>query len=436
LYIKIQPCWIFHKFFGFILVQDNRHERISIFYGWWIVAAGFTIAMYISGFIHFSITALIEPINAEFNWGYAQVSLAASIRGIESSVVAPFIGVLVDRFGPRKLIVVGALCIGLGLLLLSRMNSLFLFYLSFIIIALGSSACIGVVPITTVGNWFRRNVTLATGILVSGTAMGGLLIPVATKLIDTYDWRMAVTIVGLGAWAILVPLAFLFRHKPEQFGYQPDSMAAEVDDIAHQRVEEVKERQVSAREALGTRAFWQITIGFMCHLAVMNAIITHIMPFLGSIGFARSTASFMAVAIPVISVSGRLGFGWLGDKYEKKLVTTTGLIFVLIAMVMMSVTSQYLIWLIYPTLVLAGIGYGGPVPMLPALMREHFGRFRLGTLLGISLGLSNMGAILTPPLTGLIYDRLHSYELAWIIMGGIILIGIISMMTIPAARKT
>lgn len=417
-------------------MTDIKAKSSSVYYGWWIVAGGFFIAMYISGFIFFSITALLEPINAEFKWGYAQVSLAASIRGLESSIMAPFIGVLVDRFGPRKLIVLGVVCIGLGLLLLSRVNSLAVFYLAFIIIAIGGSACIGVVPITTVGNWFRRRFTLATGILVSGTAMGGLLIPVATRLIDTYDWRMAVTIVGLGAWVLLLPLAFIFRHKPEQFGYQPDGMAAEVDDVAYKRIEDVKERQVSAREALGTRAFWHMTIAFMCHIAAMQAIITHIMPFLGSIGIARSTASFMAMAIPVISVTGRLGFGWLGDNYEKKRVATAGLVIVLISMVMLAVTGQDLIWLIFPALVLAGIGYGGPIPMLPALMREHFGRFKLGTLLGVALGVANIGGILTPPLTGLIYDRLHSYQLAWIIMGGVILIGIISMMTIPAARKT
>jgi len=197
-------------------------KNYKVFYGWWIVGAGFFIAVYIGGFINLGFTAVFEPLASDFGWSYAQVSLAASLRGLEMSLLAPIVGLLMDRWGPRRLVFAGAVIIGLGLLLLSRINSLAAFYGVFILIGMGKSTCIGVVPIATVGNWFQKKVTLATGILVSGAATGGLMVPLATRIIDIFEWRTAMAILGFGAWGILLPLSLLFRHKPEQYGYLPD----------------------------------------------------------------------------------------------------------------------------------------------------------------------------------------------------------------------
>jgi MFS family permease len=197
-------------------------EKRKLFYGWWIVGAGFFISLYSGGVIFYGFTALFEPIASEFEWSYVQVSLAASLRGMEMGILAPLVGILVDRWGPRRLIVTGAVVMGSGLILLSRVNSLAMFYGAFAVIAIGISAMSGTVMLTSVVNWFRRRVALATGIMVSGLAIGGLLIPVITVLIDECGWRQAMVILGLCAWVVVIPLALLFRHKPEQYGHLPD----------------------------------------------------------------------------------------------------------------------------------------------------------------------------------------------------------------------
>jgi len=196
-------------------LRDMEVKNYKVFYGWWIVGAGFLIALYIGGFINLGFTAVFELIASDFGWSHAQVSFAASIRGVEMSLLAPIVGLLMDRWGPRRLVFSGAVIVGLGLLLLSRINSLVAFYRVFILIGLGKSTCIGVVPIASVNNWFQRKATIATGILVSGTAVGGLMVILATRLIDIFEWRMAMMILGFGAWGILLPLSLLFRHKPE-----------------------------------------------------------------------------------------------------------------------------------------------------------------------------------------------------------------------------
>jgi MFS family permease len=405
----------------------------KVFYGWWIVGAGFFIAMYVSGFINFSFTAVFEPIASEFGWSYAQVSFAASLRGLQTGFLAPIVGLLVERWGPRRLVFAGTTIIGLGLLLLSRINSLASFYGAFILIAMGISACIGVVPISTVGNWFQRKATLATGILVSGTAMGGLMVPLATRLIDIFEWRTAMVILGFGAWGILLPLSLVFRHKPEQYGYLPDGdLDRKLPSSEVQLSAQGNESDIKVKQVLKSSAFWHIAMGFSCHILVVNAIVTHVMPYLDSSGFTRSFSSLIASAIPLTSIVGRLSFGWLGDKFDKRRVTALGLVFTSLGLLSFGYVASVRTWMLIPSLVFIGLGYGGPVPMMPALVREYFGRVKLATVLGLVMGTATLCGMAGPPLAGLVFDILGSYQVVWFGFAGLVVAGMISLVTTPS----
>ena len=414
-------------------MEAKNHK---VFYGWWIVGAGFFIAVYIGGFIYFGFTAVFEPIANDFGWSYAQVSFAASLRGLQTSLLAPIVGLLMDRWGPRRLVFAGATIIGLGLLLLSRINSLATFYGAFILITMGISTCIGVVPIATVGNWFQRKVTLATGILISGTAIGGLMVPLITRLIDMFEWRTAMAIFGFGAWGLLLPLSLLFRHKPEQYGYLPDGdlhrklSASEVQSLA-----QGDELNIGVKQVLKSSSFWHIAIGFMCHILVMNTVVTHVMPYLSSIGLTRSFSSLVAIAIPATSIVGRLSFGWLGDRFDKKRIAALGFVLAGLGLLSFGYVATASTWMLVPSLILLGLGWGGPVPMMPALLREYFGRARLATVLGLVMGVAALGGMVGPPLAGLAFDRLGSYQVAWFGFAGLVVVGMISLVTTPSVGK-
>jgi sugar phosphate permease len=415
-------------------MTDLNRPRFRVFYGWYIVGACLLIWVYIGGVISFGFTAVFEPIVDEFHWSYAQVSLAASLRGLEAGLLAPLVGLLVDRVGPRRLIFTGATITGLGLLLLGRINSLATFYGVFILIATGISTCIGIVPMTVVGNWFRKRVSLATGIVVSGTAIGGLLVPLVTRIIDTFKWRGAMTIFGLGAWGILLPLSLLVRHKPEQYGYLPDGEVSRKSDVDEsQPQEEDTMVDIGVRQALKSRAFWHIALGIMCHFLVVIAVITHVMPYLSTVGIARSTSSLVAMAIPLISICGRLSFGWFGDRFDKRRVTAVGLILIGLSTLFFSYVATVGTWLLVLFVTLFGIGYGGPVPMSAALVREHFGTARLGTILGLAMGVTYVGSIVGPPLAGWVYDTYGSYQGAWFALAGVAIAGMVSFLTAPSA---
>jgi MFS family permease len=414
-------------------MNSRKHK---LFYGWWILGAGFFIIFYIAGFIQFGFTAFFEPIANDFGWSYAQVSLAGSLRGLEMGLFAPVVGFLVDRWGPRRLMFTGAAIVGLGLLLLSRINSLVTFYGAFMLIAAGISTCVGVVPITTVNYWFRRRATTATGILVSGTAIGGLLVPLATLLIDTYDWRSVMVILGFGAWGILLPLSLLFRHKPEQYGYLPDGDSAVTPPPTQdQPPAQDAELNIGVKQALKSRTFWHIAIGLTCHIMVMNAVVIHVMPYLSSTGIARSISSLVASAIPLASILGRLSFGWLGDRYDKKRITALGFALAIFGLILFGYLATAGTWVIVPFIILIGIGYGGPVPMMPALLREYFGRVKLGTLLGLVMGVASAGAMIGPPLAGWVFDKFGSYQGAWFAFAGLLVAGMFILLTTPPVNR-
>jgi MFS family permease len=413
-----------------------KRPRFKLFYGWYIVGACVVISVYSGGIVTRSFTALIEPIVNEFHWSYALVSLAASIVGLESGFLAPVVGFLFDRWGPRKLIFAGATFMGLGLLLLSRTSSLAMFYISFIIMSTALSVSIGVVPMTMVGNWFHKRVSLATGIVVSGAGAGGILVPLVTWVIDTYDWRTAMVVFALGAWVIIFPLAFIVRHRPEQYGYLPDGEVRNKVDIDEvQTVVKYDDVDVSTKQALKSRAFWHVSLGLMCHFAIAIAVLTHVMPYLSSIGIPRETSGWVAMALQLMTIAGRLSFGWFGDRFDKRRVTAIGMALLGLSMIMFNYVHATGIWLMITFIIVFGIGYGGPVPMTAALIREYFGRARLGTILGLSTGVLYVGSLIGPPLTGWIYDTYGSYQGAWLIMAGVAFAGMVSLITAPVVRK-
>ena len=149
-----------------------------VFYGWWIVVACFFISLYTGGVVFYGFTAFFEPLADKFHWSYAQISFAASLRGMEAGLLAPLVGILVDRWGSRRLLVSGTIISTLGLILLSRTASLAMFYGAFLLLAVGMSICSSTVLMTAVANWFRKKIGIATGIMVSGYGFSGLLVSV------------------------------------------------------------------------------------------------------------------------------------------------------------------------------------------------------------------------------------------------------------------
>jgi sugar phosphate permease len=416
-------------------MDSDRHRRPRVFYGWYIVIASLFITLYTGGVAHFGFTAVFEPIAAEFGWSYAQVSLASSLRGLEMGLLAPVIGFLVDRWGPRKMVFSGSIILCLGFLLLSRVNSLGMFYLAFIFIATGMSLCAGTVLMTSIANWFHLKAGIAMGIVTSGFGMGGLLIPVVTLLVDSFQWREAMVWVGIGMIIFVLPLAFVMRHKPERYGYYPDGADAPLETEGETKKDSLPDFGMNTKQALKSRAFWQLAVASSCHSFVLGAVVTHMMPYLSSVGVERSTASFISMVLPVASIAGRLSGGWLGDKLGRKMVFASCFILLTVGILMFGFIDAGRMWLMIPFIITLSLGWGGSVTNRLTVLREYFSRNSFGTIMGFTSGVMMVGHITGAPLAGWVYDTWGSYQWAWILFGAVTLVGALLVFTIPPASR-
>jgi sugar phosphate permease len=401
------------------------------------VGACFIIAFYTGGVIFYGFTAVFEPIAQHFRWSYTQISFAASLRGLEMGILAPLIGILVDRWGPRKLLIGGTIVTTLGLLVLSRTVSLGMFYGAFALLAVGTSICSTTVFMPAVANWFRRKIGLATGIMVCGYGFSGLLVPLMVRLIDLYGWQAAIAIFAAGMLIICLPLSLIVRHRPEHYGYQPDG---EINNDVRSRdpkaAVEAVEISVKAKEALKNRAFWHITLALLCQTVILMAVITHIMPYLSSIGIPRTKSGLVASVLPLISIGGRLGLGWLGDRSDKRRVMAAALAMMGIGILCFGFASPQTMPALISFLVLFGIGYGGINTLRASILTELFGRGSFGTIHGATLGIMDLGGIAGPPIAGYVYDKFGTYQPVWLAFAVLIAIAVALILNTPQVNAT
>lgn len=419
--------------------MPQKGKSPKIFYGWWIVIDCFAIAIMTSGLVVYGFTAFFDPIIEEFGWSYAAVSLAVSLRGVETGLISPVLGFLVDRWGAKWILFTGTLLTGLGLIILSRVTSLAQFYGAFIVVAISTSFCGPGVVNPVINHWFRRNLGKATGILAAGFALGGLLVPVIIKLIDSYGWREALVILGVCCLVICVPLALIIRHKPEQHGSMPDGDIGSLDNksinIKNPELDLIPaEINMGVSQVLKSRTFWHITLAFALQYLVISAVLVHIMPFLNTVGIPRSTASFFAGAIPVFSVIGRLGSGWLSDKFSSKRVAVVSFAFVCLGTLLFDYVTSITLWILVLAVILFSVSYGCANTLRAVLPREYFGKSRFATVFGFLLGILALGSMLGPYLAGWTFDIWKSYHYAWILFTGVNLASLVLIATTPSVR--
>jgi len=390
----------------------------SIFYGWWIVIAVGIIHFWGAGTAFYSFTAFFNPIVAEYGWSYAATSFAMSLRSMETGIAAPIVGFLTDRYGPRRLVLAGSFLAGVGFILLSRVDSLWSFYAFSIFLSIGTSFCFTVPGYTAIANWFEKKRSIALGLAIASIGGSGVIILLMNWLIEQYGWRNALVIAGLGMWIICIPAALVLRHHPEDYGYMPDGGKSEqAKSVKTQDETPVKAQHTGFKtmEAVKTRGFWLIAAGSTASATGVNAVGVHVMPSLLSIDIPRNTAGFLAALVVMSSIAGRLGFGWLGDRFPKKYLF--GMALFLQAVSLLVLAYSHSLWQATLFAVLFGPGYGGVTALRFSIQAEYFGRRSFGSIQGLLSGIHTIGTIIGPVLAGWFFDIKGNYFLAWLVLG-------------------
>ncbi|MFC1977586.1 MFS transporter [Chloroflexota bacterium] len=400
-------------------------KKRGIFYGWWIVLASFILNIFNGGTFIYGFTVFFNPIRETFGWSAAATSVAFTLRGLETGVMDPVVGILVDKVGPRKLMLPGWALIGLGFFLLSRIGSLWTFYAAFSIIAVGFSFGSFVVMNTIIAHWFHKKRSRALTVIYSGFGISGILVPLVALSISQYGWQETAVVIGIVLGVIGILLSLLMRHKPSQYGYLPDGETSKPlleprnEPVLHPSSEIEKQDSgfsapsFTAREAVRTRAFWFIAFAFFFQHIATSAVMVHIVPYLESVDVPTAIAATAVTGMTLFSLIGRLGFGFLGDFTNKRHLIVISLIIQTIGLFIFSFIDAGRVWLIVPSLLLYSAGFGGTIPLRPALQADYFGTRSFGAVFGWLGLISMMGGVASPVIAGWIFDVTGSYRLSW-----------------------
>ena len=391
--------------------------RRKIFYGWYIVAASVGLNFYLSVVFFQGFQVFFLPILQEFGWTRALTSGAFSLRQLESGLLAPGIGFMVDRWGPRFVILWGVIIGGAGMVMLSYVNSLWSFYLAFLIASLGvSGASHGVSWAVAVANWFRRLQGRALGLAMLGPVVGGPFVVVVAVMEEFLGWRMSLLLLGIGLWVVGIPLSLIARTSPERYGYLPDGDAPQEtspSDLAtYTPALEEDSRGLTVAQALRARDFWVLMFLFGTFFMGVSGLMVHLIPLLQDMDYTATQAAAVLGLMFLLSGIGRVGAGTLADTVDYRKILLGLIISEIVALVILTQVGPSQLWMLLVFTLLFGIGFGGTIPLRPYLIRHMFGARAFGALQGMVQGGAIGAGMVGPVFYGWVFDTTGSYDLA------------------------
>jgi MFS family permease len=385
-----------------------------------VAATSFMSLLAVVGIALYGLPFYYDFMVRDFGWSRAQVT---SGNALSKLIVGPLLGFaagwIVDRFGPRRLMMTGIVLAGAALIGLGSVHSLAGFYVFYLCNAIGYVAGGPLPNQVLLSRWFTAARGRAMGLAYLGIGVGGALVPlVSLQLVSALGWHDALRVLGVLIVVLALPLAYLVKESPDA------SVAAPT-----QRTD------VSIREVVRQPSFYLLLVGSMCSIAAVGGANQHLKLYLSlDQHYAQSAAAAVASLTLVASLAGRVGMGWLADRVPKKNVML--LIYLLVAIslpILLLATSRSGI-LLYA--VVFGIGLGGEYMVIPLMAAELFGVRVLGRAMGLILAADGVAEALAPVLVGRLRDVSGSYASAFAVLIGFALTGAVAVALLPSRRAT
>jgi nitrate/nitrite transporter NarK len=399
-------------------------KRPKIFYGWYMVAASIAANTIFSAAYFQGFGVLIIPIERTFGWDRWVISAAMSLRQLESGILSPVVGFLLDRFSSRKLIFWSAVISALGFIGLGFTNGIVTFFLFFVIISLGASGVSHAVtwPVI-ISRWFRRKRGLAIGLAVTGPIFGSPVVILNTQIEEAYGWRAVVIGYGIIILIGVTLLSMLVRDRPEPYGLRPDGDPPEEDACTKRSIglsARGPDTGLTLRAVLRTKEFWLFTSYLSGTFAVNSAFQVHMIPyFQQDIGLTSAWAAAVLSIVFIISGIGRVGGGYLLDTMDYRLVLAVVAAMMGFALLYLQLVDVNTVSATLPFALMFGVSFGCLVPMRGAVGSIMFGTRAIGGILGILQGAPVAAGVIGPLVMGIIFDLNGNYSVA---MWGLIVI--------------
>jgi len=398
--------------------------RGQVFYGWWIVGAGFVLEALMGALLFHAYGAYVVLLRGEFGWSKTMFSAAFSMARAESGILGPIQGWLTDRFGPRTMIRIGMIVFGVGFILFSQIRSPFTFFVTFFLIALGSSLG-GYLPIAVaIVAWFRRRRSLALSISSTGMPVGGLLTPVVALALTGFGWRWTAFLSGVLILVVGLPIARLVHHRPEPRGEWPDGEPPAPAGTAtgDRRSASAAGVDFTPREAMRTPVLWYISLGHGSALLVVSAVTVHLIVHVTEgLGYSLQQATAVVALLTVMQAAGQLGGGWAGDRFSKRAIVVGCMVAHAAGLLLLASATAFSAVAAFA--VLHGLAWGIRGPLMSAIRADYFGSASFGTITGISSMVVMFGMVGGPIIAGVLADRTGSYEMGFRILAGLAALG-------------
>ena len=396
-----------------------------VFYGWWLVGiSGFVMVISTVPLFH-AMSVWAVALEREFGWNRTQLGFALTFTRVEGGLMGPIEGYLTDKVGTRRMVFIGLIILGAGFIFFGQVQNLWMFYLAYILMAIGQGLGSWIPLMTMLTRWFSRRRAMALGWSNMGSRLGALiLVPLIAWSIDPdqdrLGWRMTATILGIFMIVVAGPISRLIRNQPQDYGLLPDgdqpapTGAPATAPTAGVAASRPIVTDFTASEALRTPAFWLIAFGHGFTSMVILAIMAHLGLLMIDKGYQLQDAAFVVSAYTAVAMGFQLVGGYVGGRIPIRvalaLFTSLQAIGVIVLVFADSLSTFYVF------AVLFGAGFGGRNPLTVAIRGDYFGSASFGKILGLSTVPMNVLLLIAAPLVGWMRDTQGTYTDAFIIM--------------------
>ncbi|MBU93558.1 MAG: hypothetical protein CL723_03075 [Chloroflexi bacterium] len=413
---------------SFKIYYDQSKESSPMYYGWILALFG-NLVIGLMTVSNFQGTGFfLKAFERQKGWGRAVISGASSFARAESALLGPIEGYLLDRFGVRRIMVIGNVVTFVGFLFIAYTEHLYQLYIGYFFISFGS-ALAGWLPTMTLMNlWFEKKKTFAMAFSITGTHIAGWVAPFLAYSLLTYGIKNTALVIAVTT-LMFSPLSYLIVRDRKMANVSKDS-------------EEKKQKKrfgfkfnlnPEIKYQLKRRPFWIIAFTHMCSTTSIVTLTVHLPAYITDLGFTTIQSGYIVSIFSTVAIFSQYIAGYTGDKYGKKFVLLIFLLFQVISLIFLALSDSWSSLIVFA--IFWGIGYGGRTPLMTAIRGDYFDRSAFATLFGLSGMVMNVGTTSGPILAGWIFDSYGSYTIALWGLTVIAFCGCLLLLILPPASK-